>query len=145
MVRYRLSVAATCRAELFVNTTTIALPIGTKICPSSPPSASLFTLWNYHDAYAVDVPLQSPHGDGGTNVAFADGSVRYLPTGTDFGLRSDLAAGIHVFRAGTPASKPAAAFRGVWHGGRQIANHTRDGHDEGRFGEIDMSWADARR
>ena len=73
------------------NTTTIALPIGTKICPSGPPSSSLFALWNYHDAYAVDVPLQSPHGDGGTNAAFADGSVRYLPTGTDFAVTQSIA------------------------------------------------------
>lgn len=86
------------------NTTTIALPIGTKICPSSPPAASLFTLWNYHDAYAVDVPLQSPHGDGGTNVAFADGSVRYLPTGTDFGVTQSIAIRDNARITGLPES-----------------------------------------
>jgi prepilin-type N-terminal cleavage/methylation domain-containing protein/prepilin-type processing-associated H-X9-DG protein len=73
-------------ADHCFNTTTISLGVGTRVCPQ-PMLASA----GDYGSHSPNTPLRSPHGDGGTNVLLADGSVHYLEVGMDLLLTQVLA------------------------------------------------------
>ena len=63
------------------NTNTISVNIGTRVCTQALqgwPQAN-----DEYGSHWTSSPLRSPHGDGGTNVVLADGSVHYLDIGMD--------------------------------------------------------------
>ena len=72
--------------DLCTNATTITTTIGTRVC-----TAGLQDWAGEYGSNSNNTPLRSPHGDGGTNALFADGSVRYLQAGTDLTLTKRLA------------------------------------------------------
>jgi prepilin-type N-terminal cleavage/methylation domain-containing protein/prepilin-type processing-associated H-X9-DG protein len=71
------------------NTTTITAGVGTRLCP--PQGLQAWPNQNYYGSNATNTPIRSPHGNGGSNVLFGDGSVHYLAMGMDTTLFQDLA------------------------------------------------------
>ncbi len=71
------------------NTNTICVNIGTRVCTLA------LQGWpqpnNEYGSHWTGSPLRSPHGDGGTNVLLADGSVHYFEVGMDLTVTQLLA------------------------------------------------------
>jgi prepilin-type processing-associated H-X9-DG protein len=82
------------------NTNTISINLGSRICPYAPQD------WpqpdNEYGSHWTASPLRSAHGDGGTNVAYADGSVHFLGVEMDLTLVKLLA----IRDSGQPKQTP---------------------------------------
>lgn len=68
------------------NTNTIMVPVGTTICLIADQSYA-----GDNGSHWTNSPLRSTHGNGGSNLLFGDGSVRYYATGADLTLLQTLA------------------------------------------------------
>lgn len=60
------------------NANTITVNVGTRVC-----TQAMQDYAGEYGSHSPSSPLRSPHGNGGTNAIFGDGSVRYLPVGLD--------------------------------------------------------------
>jgi prepilin-type N-terminal cleavage/methylation domain-containing protein/prepilin-type processing-associated H-X9-DG protein len=63
------------------NTTTISTPLGTRVCPGMETDYPGGV--NGWGSNSNNTPIRSAHGGGGSNLAFADGSVRYVAPGLE--------------------------------------------------------------